>query len=77
MCPGQQFAHNGISYFLIRFVQNFSDMEIALDAWATEHLVPGWKSDPRLEGRGMVRVKSNVTPFIEGRLWVRVKDAVD
>ena len=45
ICLGQQFAYNKMSYFLIRLLQNFSEVSFAEDEQPSELKPPAaWKS---------------------------------
>ncbi|KAJ7512111.1 cytochrome P450 [Mycena galericulata] len=81
ICLGQQFAYHEASFFLVRLFQAFSD-EIALapdaqppasrpaqpasDSEADDEL--GWKRRERLT------VRSHLTLFIDGGLWITMKE---
>ncbi|KAJ7662330.1 cytochrome P450 [Mycena rosella] len=78
ICLGQQFAYHESSFFLVRLLQTFSMITLAPEAqppasrppaiWQTEDKV-GWKA------REKVRVRSHLTLFIVGGLWVRMEEA--
>ncbi|KAJ6626539.1 cytochrome P450 [Mycena sp. CBHHK59/15] len=78
ICLGQQFAYHEASFFLVRLLQNFSGISLALDAQPPASRIPaawaqtdelGWKSRERL------MVKNHLTMFIEGGLWVTMEEA--
>ncbi|KAJ7155172.1 cytochrome P450 [Mycena filopes] len=73
ICLGQQFAYHETSFFLVRLLQSFSDIALA----PTTRFVPptttesplGWGSAERLT------VKTHLTMFIDGGLWVSMQEA--
>ncbi|KAJ7703697.1 cytochrome P450 [Mycena rosella] len=78
ICLGQQFAYHEASFFLVRLLQHFSNISLAPEAQPPASRVPaswaqddelGWKSGERL------RVKTHLTLFIEGGLWVTMDEA--
>ncbi|KAJ7080558.1 cytochrome P450 [Mycena crocata] len=80
ICLGQQFAYHEASFFLVRLLQHFSGVGLALDAQPPASRVPaawsqtendklGWKQGEKL------RVNNHLTMFIEGGLWVDMKEA--
>ncbi|KAJ7463233.1 cytochrome P450 [Mycena latifolia] len=78
ICLGQQFAYHEASFFLVRLLQNFSSIVLSLDAQPPASKVPpswagpdelGWKNHERL------RVKTHLTMFIDGGLWVKMEEA--
>ncbi|KAF7348800.1 hypothetical protein MVEN_01399700 [Mycena venus] len=76
ICLGQQFAYHEASFFLVRLLQNFSDMALAPAAQPVPYIPGdqstdplGWKRSERLA------IKSHLTMFIEGGLWVSMTEA--
>ncbi|KAJ6563339.1 cytochrome P450 [Mycena vulgaris] len=77
ICLGQQFAYHEASFFLIRLLQNFSGISLASDAQPPASRVPPtWAQDDELGWRGGERlmVKNHLTMFIEGGVWVTMKE---
>ncbi|KAG9032610.1 hypothetical protein FRB95_001196 [Tulasnella sp. JGI-2019a] len=76
ICLGQQFAYNEISFFLIRFLQQFEQIELAPDAHPPGALPPAeWKTHPPSGTRAAyekVWPKSDITTYSYGGMWVRV-----
>jgi len=66
ICLGQQFAYNEASFFLIRLLQSFSKVSLALDAQPASSL-PIWP------GREKIWMKSHLTLYCAGGLWVRME----
>ncbi|KAI5895522.1 cytochrome P450 [Schizophyllum commune H4-8] len=76
ICLGQQFAYNEISFFLVRLLQNFSGIRLALHAQPPQSLAP----EEWLEGEGRkikekVRLQTHLTMSFVGGLWVRMTQA--
>ncbi|KAL1693554.1 cytochrome P450 [Schizophyllum commune] len=76
ICLGQQFAYNEISFFLVRLLQNFSGIRLALGAQPPKSLAP----EEWLEGEGRktkekVRLQTHLTMSFVGGLWVRMTEA--
>ncbi|TCD69853.1 hypothetical protein EIP91_005930 [Steccherinum ochraceum] len=73
MCIGQQFAYNEMSFFLIRLLQNFSDMELQLDL---QTLPPKeWAQFPGRKGMDKFFPKAHLTAYAKDGLWVKMKEA--
>ncbi|KAF7334357.1 hypothetical protein MSAN_02375000 [Mycena sanguinolenta] len=67
ICIGQQFAYHEASFFLVRLLQNFSNISLVPTAQPTAYTPPdttddplGWKRSERFA------VKTHLTMFIEG-----------
>ncbi|KAJ3842739.1 cytochrome P450 monooxygenase pc-2 [Lentinula raphanica] len=77
ICLGQQFAYNETSYFLIKFLQAFTDFQIAWDKQPECSKPPvDWQPVPgTTKGRDKVLHASHLTMNIKEALWVRMKDA--
>ncbi|TFK20380.1 cytochrome P450 monooxygenase pc-3 [Coprinopsis marcescibilis] len=74
ICLGQQFAYHEISFFLIRLLQQFSQFELARDSQPLESLPPAhWAKCSGTKGREKVWPAGNLTLFVKGGLWVRMK----
>ncbi|KAF7295968.1 hypothetical protein MKEN_01411400 [Mycena kentingensis (nom. inval.)] len=80
ICIGQQFAYNETSVFLVRLLQQFSSIGLAMDAQPPQSIPPpewrnsetdvmGWKRRERLF------VKSHLTMYIQGGIWVKMEEA--
>ncbi|KAH8106031.1 cytochrome P450 monooxygenase pc-3 [Cristinia sonorae] len=78
ICLGQQFAYNEISFFLVRLLQQFESMELDAAAQPPSARPPAeWQTSQKLRVRSeRIRPKQHLTSYIEGGLWVRMKEAV-
>ncbi|KAI0318188.1 cytochrome P450 [Amylostereum chailletii] len=73
ICLGQQFAYNEISFTLIRFLQTFSSVSLALDVQPSDTIPP--KEWAQAEGRQAIEKvwpKQHLTMYAHGGLWVRM-----
>ncbi|KAH8101718.1 cytochrom P450 [Cristinia sonorae] len=76
ICLGQQFAYNQMSFFLIKLLQNFSEMSLRLDCQDPKTLPPKeWASCPGRKGIEKMVVKSHLTAYTNGGLWVKMTEA--
>ncbi|KAI0934646.1 hypothetical protein AcV5_006421 [Taiwanofungus camphoratus] len=76
ICLGQQFAYNEISFFLIKLLQRFSDMELDLAAQPPSSLPPQeWTGSPGRKGVEKFFPKTHLTMYALGGLWVRMTEA--
>ncbi|KAF7338913.1 hypothetical protein MSAN_02214600 [Mycena sanguinolenta] len=76
ICIGQQFAYHEASFFLVRLLQNFSNISLVPTAQPIAFTPSditddplGWKRSERLA------VKTHLTMFIEGGMWVSMVPA--
>ncbi|KAI6099104.1 cytochrome P450 [Pisolithus sp. B1] len=72
ICLGQQFAHNEISFFLVRLLQTFSSITLA------EDLQTRPSECDKGTGRNAhekVIIKHHLTLYVDGGLWVRMGEA--
>ncbi|KAJ3013411.1 hypothetical protein NUW54_g1605 [Trametes sanguinea] len=73
ICPGQQFAYNEMSFFLIRLLQNFSSMELDLSAQPPDaRPPPGWAGAEGQKGLEKIVPKSHISLYVHGGLWVKM-----
>ena len=73
ICLGQQFAYNEVSFFLIKLLQAFSTFELAEDV---QKMPPAeWAQAEDRRAIERVMVKSHLTMYVEGGLWVRMGEA--
>ncbi|KAF9530383.1 cytochrome P450 [Crepidotus variabilis] len=81
ICLGQQaklyiFAYNEASFFLVRLLQNFSGISLALDAQPPETCAPAlWAGSAGRKGKEKLRPRAHLTMYLEGGLWVNMKEA--
>jgi len=73
ICLGQQQAYNNVSYMLIRLLQHFDGVELALDAQPPDSLAPShWEGKPGVQGREKLFAKAHLTTYLHKGLWVRM-----
>ncbi|KAF7325137.1 Cytochrome P450 [Mycena kentingensis (nom. inval.)] len=80
ICLGQQFAYNKASLFLVRLLQSFSTLSLALDAQPPQSLPPPSWRDPKTDMLGWkrrekVRPRAHLTLYVMGGLWLRMGEA--
>ncbi|GAB1521111.1 hypothetical protein RhiTH_004202 [Rhizoctonia solani] len=76
ICLGQQFAYNESSYFLVRLLQHVDHITLAPDAQPLESHPPShWKQGPGRQAIEQFWLKSHLTMYAVGGLWVRMKEA--
>ncbi|KAJ6512364.1 cytochrome P450 [Mycena vulgaris] len=77
ICLGQQFAYHEASFFLVRLLQNFSGISLALEAQPPASRLPAdWAKDDKLGWRRgeRLRVKNHLSLYIEGGMWVTMEE---
>ncbi|KAI6151601.1 cytochrome P450 [Pisolithus tinctorius] len=75
ICLGQQFAYNEMSFFLVRLLQTFSSITLAED---TQTRPPAeWGKGIGRNSQEKVVIKSHLTLYVNGGLWVRMGEAGD
>ncbi|KAJ7056207.1 cytochrome P450 [Mycena amicta] len=80
ICLGQQFAYHQASVFLVRLLQNFSGVSLAMDAQPPESHPPAEWKDPEKDPLKWKReerlfVKTHLTLYVNGGVWVRMEEA--
>ncbi|KZS95633.1 cytochrome P450 monooxygenase pc-3 [Sistotremastrum niveocremeum HHB9708] len=76
ICLGQQFAYNESSFFLIRLLQSFDEIDLASDAQPPETLPPAeWKNKTGRAATEQFVPAAHLTMYAKGGLWVRMKTA--
>ncbi|KAI0332394.1 cytochrome P450 monooxygenase pc-2 [Cubamyces sp. BRFM 1775] len=76
ICLGQQFAYNEISFFLVRLLQNFSDVQLDIGAQPPESRPPQeWIGAEGQKGVEKIIPRCLLTLYLEGGLWVRMTEA--
>lgn len=64
ICLGQQFAYNEMSFFLVRLLQNFEDIQLDLDSHPPESRVPKeWAGAPGRKGVEKFWPKAHLTLY--------------
>ncbi|KAG1731966.1 cytochrome P450 monooxygenase pc-3 [Suillus paluster] len=72
ICPGQQFAYNEMSFFLVRLLQSFSSVSLDLKL---QTLPPTeWANEPGRKGADKVVFKAHLTTYVQDGLWVRMEE---
>ncbi|KAL0949003.1 hypothetical protein HGRIS_009102 [Hohenbuehelia grisea] len=75
ICLGQQFAYHESSFFLVRLLQAFSDIQLAPDAQpAGSRAPPEWKGAPGTKGKETIQPKSHLTLYAHEGIWVRMQE---
>ncbi|KAF5354121.1 hypothetical protein D9756_007165 [Leucocoprinus leucothites] len=75
ICPGQQFAYNEASFFLIRLLQQFTSFSLDENARTLDGTPkPEWAGLAGPQGRDRIRFKNTLTMYVRGGLWVRMKE---
>ncbi|TBU32981.1 cytochrome P450 monooxygenase pc-2 [Dichomitus squalens] len=76
ICLGQQFAYNEMSFFLIRLLQNFSHMELDLNAQPPDaRPPPEWAGAEGQRGAEKIVPRMHLTLYVHGGLWVKMTEA--
>ncbi|KAJ7598552.1 cytochrome P450 [Mycena floridula] len=74
ICLGQQFAYNETSFFLVRLLQNFSSVSLALDARPPSARPPAsWKQEGGIKAREKIKIGSHLTMYVMEGLWVNMQ----
>ncbi|KIO27175.1 hypothetical protein M407DRAFT_233465 [Tulasnella calospora MUT 4182] len=75
-CLGQQFALNEASFFVIRLLQAFGDIQFSPESYPPGSLPPeDWKkSDKARKPFEKVHPKTHLTMYIKGGLWVQMHE---
>jgi len=69
-------VYNEVSFFLIRLLQRFSEFSWAEDAQPVASRPPSeWANMSGPQGRDKVWLGINLTLFVKGGMWVRMKEA--
>nr|AAL67906.1 cytochrome P450 monooxygenase pc-2 [Phanerodontia chrysosporium] len=76
ICLGQQFAYNEMSFFVIRLLQHFDEVQLCEDALAPDCRVPdAWRGAPGRKGVERFWPKAHLTLYAKGGLWVKMREA--
>ncbi|ELU45136.1 hypothetical protein AG1IA_00837 [Rhizoctonia solani AG-1 IA] len=71
-CLGQQFAYNEASFVLVRVLQRFDTLQLAMDAAPAGSIPPPeWRSQSGRASVEKVWPKNAVTLYSKGGMWVR------
>ncbi|KAI0796907.1 cytochrome P450 [Abortiporus biennis] len=75
ICLGQQFAYNEMIFVMIRLMQNFSSITHDFESQPVESRVPNsWAGLPGRKGVDKMNVKSHLTAFAKGGLWIKMTE---
>ncbi|KAJ3521221.1 hypothetical protein NMY22_g12406 [Coprinellus aureogranulatus] len=75
ICLGQQFAYHETSFFLIRLLQRFTNIQHILEAQLPASRPPlEWKGQSGPKGVDDVRIKSQLTMSVNGGVWVKMDE---
>ncbi|KDN37559.1 hypothetical protein RSAG8_10076, partial [Rhizoctonia solani AG-8 WAC10335] len=78
ICLGQQFAYNESSYFLVRLLQRVDRITLAPDAQPPgSHPPAHWKQGTGRQATEKFWLRSHLTMYAVGGLWVRMREASD
>ncbi|KAJ2930675.1 hypothetical protein H1R20_g6407, partial [Candolleomyces eurysporus] len=76
ICLGQQFAYHETSFFLIRLLQQFTNLKHVPEAQPTSSLPPPeWKLASGTKGTDDFRIKSYLTMSAMGGCWLSMEEA--
>ncbi|CAL1701116.1 unnamed protein product [Somion occarium] len=76
ICLGQQFAYNEMSFFMVRLLQNFSN--ITFDPLAQDPSTrppAAWSKFPGRKGKDKIYPKAHLTLYAHGGLWLNIEEA--
>jgi len=76
VCLGRQFAYNEISFMLIRLLQSFDGVTLAVDEQPPEARPPvEWSKTDDRRRMEKIRPKNHLTTYAQGGLWIRMTEA--
>ncbi|GAW05475.1 cytochrome p450 [Lentinula edodes] len=76
ICLGQQFAYNETSFFLVRLLQNFSDIELSETSQPPDSRPPAsWKKEGGIKAIEKVKLKTHLTMYVAEGLWLKMGEA--
>ncbi|KAF7330275.1 hypothetical protein MVEN_02465400 [Mycena venus] len=76
ICLGQQFAYNEMSFVIIRLLQQFSSIQLDVEACPPQGRVPpSWAGKPGRKGIEQFRPQAHLTMYTLGGLWVKMAEA--
>ncbi|KIP04058.1 hypothetical protein PHLGIDRAFT_129763 [Phlebiopsis gigantea 11061_1 CR5-6] len=74
ICLGQQFAYNEVSFMLIRLLQQVTAVRLRQEVDPANVPPPGYAVSPVTDGTDKVLIKSHLTMFVQGGLWVTMHE---
>ena len=75
ICLGQQFAYNEASTIIARIVQAFKSITFDMDSNPEAKPPVGWAAANGRKAIEKVWVKSHITLYAKGGVWVKMEDA--
>ncbi|KAF7291833.1 Glycosyltransferase family 39 protein [Mycena chlorophos] len=75
ICLGQQFAYHEASFFLVRFLQRFSGVQLAPDAQPESSKPPAYWQKSELKKMEKITYGASLTLLAQDGLWVRMDAA--
>ncbi|KAJ3827534.1 cytochrome P450 [Lentinula raphanica] len=84
ICLGQQlqlaivdqFAYNESSFFLVRLLQNFSNIELSEESSPPSARPPlSWKSQGGIKATEKIKLKTHLTMYVAEGLWLKMDEA--
>ena len=75
ICLGQQFAYNEASTVIARIAQAFEKIRLDMDANPEAKPPADWASGTGRKGKEKVWVRSHVTLYANGGVWVKMEEA--
>ncbi|GBE87187.1 cytochrom P450 [Sparassis latifolia] len=75
ICLGQQFAYNEVSFMLVRLLQQFVGVKLALEASPGSLPPPGFVDSRGSNGEDEVLFTTHLTMYVKDGLWLRMDDA--
>ncbi|KAH8832509.1 cytochrome P450 [Flagelloscypha sp. PMI_526] len=79
ICVGQQFAYHEMSYFLVRLLQQFKTISLALDSQPPNSIAPPEWANAKFgrKSKEKITMCSNLTIDYPDGVWVRMEEAKD
>ena len=75
ICLGQQFAYHEVSTFIAKIVQAFKSIGLDMDSNPEAKPPAGWATAEGRKAIERVWVKSHVTLYANGGVWVKMEEA--
>jgi cytochrome P450 len=75
ICLGQQFAYNEVSVVIARLIQAFKGISLDMDSNPEAKPPTAWASGPGRKATEKVWVKSDLTAYANGGVWVKMQGA--
>ena len=75
ICLGQQFAYSEASTIIARLVQAFKGISLDMDSNPEAKPPAAWALGPGRKTVEKIWVKSTITAFADGGVWVKMQEA--